>query len=149
MPQNLFAACRIDGELKAKCVPLSGDIQQAVAAEFSSQEELFRSEVTNEVAFDGRWKPDQDEFLTIDVPAEARMFHDTIEANATGYTEHKYEDIWGRRHQGAIHRGDSERHNSNPCTTVHVPAGSAKKKIYSLSTGRHISSLGRICFHLG
>lgn len=83
MHQNLFAACRINGELKAKRVPLSGDIQQAVAEEFSIQEELFRSGVTNEVAFDGRWKPDPDEFLTIDVPAEAQVFQDTVEANAT------------------------------------------------------------------
>ena len=82
MPQNLFAACQTNGELKAKRVPLSGDIQQTVAAEFNKQEEQFRSGVTNEVDFDGRWKPDENEFLTIDVPAEAQVFHDTIEANA-------------------------------------------------------------------
>ena len=82
MPQNLFAACLTNGGLKAKRVPLSGDIQQAVAAEFNKQEEQFRSGVTNEVDFDGRWKPDESEFLTIDVPAEAQVFHDTIEANA-------------------------------------------------------------------
>ena len=83
MPQNLFAACRINGELKTKRVPLGGDVQQAVTAEFSRQEEQFRSGVTNEIDFDGRWKPDENEFLTIDVPAEAQVFHDTIEANAT------------------------------------------------------------------
>lgn len=82
MPQNLFAACRIEGQLIAKRVRLDAAVQQAVADIFSEQEADFRNGVTSEVTFDGRWTPDVDEFLTIDVPDEATIFEATIQANA-------------------------------------------------------------------
>lgn len=83
MPQNLFAACRThDGQLIAKRVRLDANVQQAVEAVFAEQEAAFRQGVTDEVPFDGSWTPNEDEFLTIDVPAEAQIFADTINANA-------------------------------------------------------------------
>ena len=83
MPQNLFAACRThDGRLIAKRVRLDANVQQAVEAVFAEQEAAFRQGVTDEVPFDGSWTPNEDEFLTIDVPAEAQIFADTINANA-------------------------------------------------------------------
>lgn len=83
MPQNLFAACRMDGELSAKRVHLDATVQQAVENIFAQQEAAFREGVTDEVAFDGSWKPDDEEFLTIDVPAEAAIFEAAILGNAT------------------------------------------------------------------
>lgn len=84
MPQNLFAACRNDqGDLIVKRVRLNANVQQQVEAIFASQEAAFRNGVTSEVQFDGTWTPDEDEFLTIDVPAEAQVFGDAITANAT------------------------------------------------------------------
>lgn len=83
MPQNLFAACRMDGELSAKRVHLDATVQQAIENIFAQQEAKFREGVTDEVAFDGSWKPDEEEFLTIDVPAEAAIFEATILGNAT------------------------------------------------------------------
>lgn len=83
MPQNLFAACRThDGQLIAKRVRLDANVQQAVEAVFAEQEVAFRQGVTDEVPFDGSWTPNEDEFLTIDVPAEAQIFADTVNANA-------------------------------------------------------------------
>ncbi|MCP1313454.1 MULTISPECIES: Kiwa anti-phage protein KwaB-like domain-containing protein [unclassified Halomonas] len=83
MPQNLFAACRThDGQLIAKRVRLDANVQQAVEAVFAEQEAAFRQGVTDEVPFDGSWTPNEDEFLTIDVPAEAQIFADTINAHA-------------------------------------------------------------------
>jgi hypothetical protein len=82
MPQNLFAACRADGELVAKRVRLDATVQQAVEAIFESQEAAFRNGVTSEVPFNGSWTPDDDEFLAIDVPVEAAIFEDAIRANA-------------------------------------------------------------------
>lgn len=82
MPQNLFAACRVNGNLVAKRVRLDNTVQQAVETIFNDQEAVFRDGVTSEVAFDGTWNPDDDEFLTIDIPAEASIFADTINANA-------------------------------------------------------------------
>ncbi|WP_353223209.1 Kiwa anti-phage protein KwaB-like domain-containing protein [Salinisphaera hydrothermalis] len=83
MPQNLFAACRTDGgELIAKRVRLDANVQQAIEAVFTEQETAFREGVTDEMPFDGSWTPNEDEFLTIEVPAEAQIFADTINANA-------------------------------------------------------------------
>lgn len=83
MPQNLFAACRDNGgQLIAKRVRLDAAVQQAIEAIFADQEATFRHGVTSEVPFDGSWTPDEDEFLTIDIPAEAQVFADTINANA-------------------------------------------------------------------
>ena len=82
MPQNLFAACRSGNGLIAKRVKLDATVQQLVEDIFEGQERDFRDGVTEEVAFDGRWKPDDEEFLTIDIPEEATVFQNTIEANA-------------------------------------------------------------------
>ena len=83
MPQNLFAACRMDGELSAKRVRLDATVQQAIENIFAEQETAFRGGVTEEVCFNGSWKPDEEEFLTIDVPAEAALLEATILGNAT------------------------------------------------------------------
>jgi hypothetical protein len=83
MPQNLFAACRVDGELIAKRVRLDAAVQQGVEDVFENQEREFRADVTEEVPFEGSWKPDADEFLTIDIPEEAEVFERTIRGNAT------------------------------------------------------------------
>lgn len=83
MPQNLFAACRdSEGQLIAKRVRLDQSVQQQVEMLFVEQETAFRYGVTSEVAFDGSWNPDDDEFLTIDTPAEANIFIDAINTNA-------------------------------------------------------------------
>jgi hypothetical protein len=83
MPQNLFVACRANGELVAKRVRLDATVQQAVETMFNNQEAAFREGVTEEVVFNGSWSPDEDEFLTLDVPAEAAIFESTILGNAT------------------------------------------------------------------
>lgn len=83
MPQNLFAACKEDGVLIAKRVRLDATVQQNVEDLFDRQEADFREDVTEEIEFDGSWKPDAEEFLTIDVPQDAEVFEQTIRANAT------------------------------------------------------------------
>lgn len=88
MPQNLFAACRDSGgQLIAKRVRLDAAVQQAIETVFSDQEADFRRGVTAEIPFDGAWKPDEDELLTIDVPAEAQIFEGTINSNATAVAD--------------------------------------------------------------
>lgn len=82
MAQNLFAACRVGTELIAKRIALHPDIQKLVAKIFNEQETSFRAGITTTVPFDGRWTPDADEVLTIDVPAEAAVFAATIGASA-------------------------------------------------------------------
>jgi len=81
MPQNLFAACRTNGALVAKRIRLDQAVQQQIETIFNQQEADFRDGITSEVDFDGSWTPDDDEFLTIDVPQEAAIFADTLNAN--------------------------------------------------------------------
>ncbi len=82
MPENLFAACRNNDQLIAKRVRLDNNVQQAIETIFADQETQFREGITDEVDFDGSWNPDENEVLTLDVPDEAQLFIDTIEANA-------------------------------------------------------------------
>jgi len=81
MPQNLFAACRINGALVAKRIRLDQAVQQQIENIFNQQEAEFRDGITSEVQFDGSWTPDDDEVLTIGVPQEAAIFADTLNAN--------------------------------------------------------------------
>ena len=80
--QNLFAACRPDDSLQAKRVRLHPHVQGQVVDIFDQQERRFRDGCPNEVPFDGRWQPDADELLTIPLPDEARIFVETLAANA-------------------------------------------------------------------
>ena len=82
MPQNLFAACREGNTLIPKRVRLDHAVQQAVETIFSAQEHDFRNGVTDEVDFDGSWKPEENEVLTMRTPQDAQVFVDTINANA-------------------------------------------------------------------
>lgn len=81
MAQNLFAACRENGQLVGKRVRLNRNVQQAVEDIFAQQEYQFRSGVTDEINFNGSWKPEENEVLTLDVPSEAQVLINTIEAS--------------------------------------------------------------------
>lgn len=83
MTQNLFAACRINGELVPKRVSLSEGVRQKIVDLFREQEEEFLDGMTEEIRYKGNWKPDKEELLIIDVPQEACIFEKTITANAT------------------------------------------------------------------
>jgi hypothetical protein len=87
MTTNLFAACRTDGALSVKRVRVTRDVQRALAAMFAQQDEEFFKGVTDEVPFDGDWKPDANELLTLDAPDEAAVITDALQANVTSITE--------------------------------------------------------------
>ena len=80
---NLFAACRVDGELVCKRVRLNEMVQRDLAELFNAQEESFRKDVVHEIPFYGTWKPDDDELLIIDLPQEAEVLVETVHATAT------------------------------------------------------------------
>lgn len=82
MPENLFAACRVDGRLVARRVSLAAPVQQQVESIFDEQERKFRRGVAEEISFSGGWKPDDDQVLTIPIIQEAVIFHQAIAANA-------------------------------------------------------------------
>ena len=83
MPENLFAACRIDGELVSKRVRLDGTIQDHIEELFANQAQSFFEGVDEEITFDGRWKPDENELLTVEVTPEAAMLREALNRNPT------------------------------------------------------------------
>ena len=87
MPQNLFVACRVGNELIAKRVRIDFSVQQAIEDVFTDQERQFRNGVTDEVEFDGSWKPEENEVLVMDIPQDAQVFVNTIIVNAVAIPE--------------------------------------------------------------
>ena len=83
MPENLFAACRIKDELVPRRVHLDGTIQDQIEGIFAHQAQVFFEGVDEEVLFDGRWKPDESEVLTVAVTPEAEMLLETLNRNPT------------------------------------------------------------------
>jgi hypothetical protein len=61
---NLFALTR-DGSRRILHIPLSADVQNEVTSTFNGQETDFRSSTEEEIAFDGKYKPDDGECLFI------------------------------------------------------------------------------------
>ena len=82
MPENLFAACRINGELVPRRVRLDGTIQDQIETIFVGQEQSFFDGVDDEISFDGRWKPDVNEVLTVGLTPESEMFRHALNMNA-------------------------------------------------------------------
>jgi hypothetical protein len=61
---NLFALTR-NGSRRVLRIPLSAEIQQEVGSMFENQETEFRKAAAEEIAFDGKYKPDDGESLCI------------------------------------------------------------------------------------
>lgn len=81
MPINLFALCRPAQQLEVKRVSLTQPVQAKIEGIFQAQAAAFLDGVTEEVDFGGDWKPDPDEILVIDAPAEAEAINAAIIAN--------------------------------------------------------------------
>jgi hypothetical protein len=88
MTKNLFAACRPDEPgLVAKHVRVSQPVQSAVEELFLQQEKAFLEGVTEEVAFDGKWKPEENELLAIPLPDEAKVLLNGAGTNPLGFDD--------------------------------------------------------------
>lgn len=81
MPENLFVACRVGGELVARRVSLERQVQDQIEGVFTQQRLSFFEGVEEEVLFNGRWKPDANELLTLEVTDEAGIFRETLNMN--------------------------------------------------------------------
>ncbi|KXU29575.1 hypothetical protein A0J57_23545 [Sphingobium sp. 22B] len=84
---NLFALCRLTTGLQVKRVALAQPVQAKVGHIFQTQANYFLNGVAEEVDFSGDWKPDDDELLVIDAPAEAAVITATIAANPISLPE--------------------------------------------------------------
>lgn len=77
-PVNLYAACKISDDLICKGVSLGSDVQDDVTERFKCQAEQFRNGIEQENPFEGSWKPDDNELLTVDIPRSAQPILDAI-----------------------------------------------------------------------
>ncbi len=82
-PANLFAACRANARVVVKRIRLDRHVQEAIQQVFADQERSFRRNVTEEVEFDGGWKAEPNEILTLKIPDDARVFLEAAEQNPT------------------------------------------------------------------
>ena len=87
MATNLFAACRVKGDLVVKRVSLDGTIQDEVGGIFAQQRQDFFDKVDEEIAFDGKWKPDSNQLLKMDNVPDAQMLFETVTVNPTTVDE--------------------------------------------------------------
>lgn len=79
---ELYAACRINGNIVIKHVQLNNQVQQQVENIFRNQHFDFMAGISNEIAFTGDWKPDDDELLLARGLVEAQIFLNAINQNA-------------------------------------------------------------------
>jgi hypothetical protein len=78
---NLYALCRVGGDLAVKRVSVTQDVQQKIESQFQAQESAFLDGIDEEVGFGGDWKPDADEILVMDAPAEIGVITQALDGN--------------------------------------------------------------------
>ena len=82
---NLFALTR-DSSRRVLRIPLSAEVQKEVSSTFEMQEKEFRAAAQEEIAFDGKYKPDEGECLSIGDYDDIDNLHGAI-ANPLGVPE--------------------------------------------------------------
>lgn len=83
---TLLAYCKNAQGNLVKRIPVTNPVQAGIEAVFVDQEAAFRAGRQSEVEFDGDWKPDEDELLTLDVTAEANVLIAAATGNALALT---------------------------------------------------------------
>lgn len=86
--QNFFALIKDDsGSCQIKRVRVNQPLQSELIQIFENQRVLFEQDVDTEVIFNGDWKPDLNEVLTIDDIAESQILIDAINSNASSFPD--------------------------------------------------------------
>ncbi len=86
--QNFFALIKDDsGSCQIKRVRVNQPLQTELIQIFEDQRVLFERGVDTEVVFNGDWKPDLNEVLTIDDIAESVIMNNAINANASSFSD--------------------------------------------------------------
>lgn len=84
---NLLAVCRTANQLVAKRVRTSQAVQDRLGPLFEGMEAAFFDGIEDEVEFDGGWKPDDSELLTINDNVEAVAIRDALTQNVLALPE--------------------------------------------------------------
>lgn len=82
MTQNFYALCRTANGIEVKRLQLNAAILTDMVTLFNDQESSFLNGIDDEVTFDGDWKPDKNEVLTIDNHPEIDALIQAVTANA-------------------------------------------------------------------
>lgn len=93
MPANLFALCREPDDLFARRVRVNADVQNLLEGVFVQQEQDFLAGVTDEIEFDGGWKPDPHELLSVAVTPEVQSLVQSLEGDVLGLPDFSGEMI--------------------------------------------------------
>lgn len=86
--QNFFAFIKDDsGSCQIKRVRVNNPLQTELIKIFEDQRVYFDQGVDTEVDFNGDWKPDANEVLTINDISESTLMTNAINANASSFTD--------------------------------------------------------------
>lgn len=83
MPVNLLALCRQGQSYVVKRVKVTAPVQGLLEGIFTQQEQDFFEGITDEVMFDGGWRPERNELLYVDTPPPATSVLTAAQANLT------------------------------------------------------------------
>lgn len=85
---NFFALIKEEnGNCEIRRIRVNQPLQIELTQIFENQRDIFEMNVVNEIVFNGDWKPDDNEVLTIDDLPEARLMKDAINANASSFSD--------------------------------------------------------------
>ena len=80
---NLYAYCKQDGVPQVKHIPVTRDVQNILNDVFGQQEQEFRDTRTNAIEFDGNYKADDNEYLTLEATDEIESMTSSSNRNTT------------------------------------------------------------------
>ncbi|GAB59428.1 Kiwa anti-phage protein KwaB-like domain-containing protein [Rheinheimera nanhaiensis] len=84
--QNFFAFIKDDnGICQIKRIGVNHPLQTELTQIFEAQRTIFERGIDTEVDFNGDWKPDSNEVLTLDDIPESQMMINAINVNATSF----------------------------------------------------------------
>lgn len=86
--QNFFAFIRDDsGHCNVKRIRVNNSLQRELVQIFEDQQLCFERGVDTEVNFNGDWKPDVNEVLTINDISESTLMTNAVNANASSFND--------------------------------------------------------------
>ena len=85
MPRTLFTLCRVGDENVVKRIPLQAGVQAELEQLFDDQEVAFLDGRDEEVEFNGDWKPDRNQILTIEDADLVTAFIATLDDGPAAY----------------------------------------------------------------
>lgn len=84
--QNFFALIKVDEIIEIKHISVNQSLQTELIQIFENQRIVFEQGIDTEVVFNGDWKPDENEVLTINDVSEAEILINAVNANTPSFS---------------------------------------------------------------